>query len=252
MKVFISWSGAVSRDVAVALRDWLPLVIQAVRPYVSSEDIDPGVRWSGDIAVQLDATDFGILCVTRDNVTTPWLNFEAGALSKSVEKSRVVPFLFDLGPSDVPRGPLAQFQAVQPTRMDVLRLIRGMNEFCSALPAERLEGTVDVWWPHLEQRLQEIQEQMKSVKAVGPQRSTDDMLAELLELTRGLQRELQVVRDTRVIPGYRLTTHEERWQFFQQLRDFGYKMGQIAEILKAAGLSEDAIMHMLRIEGETP
>jgi TIR domain len=124
MKVFISWSGPTSRDVAVALRDWLPLVIQEVQPYVSSEDIDPGARWSGDIAVQLDDTDFGILCVTRDNVSTPWLNFEAGALSKSVERARVVPFLVDLGPSDIPRGPLAQFQAVQPTKADLLRLIR--------------------------------------------------------------------------------------------------------------------------------
>jgi hypothetical protein len=168
MKVFISWSGPTSRDVAVALRDWLPLVIQEVQPYVSSEDIDPGARWSGDIAVQLDDTDFGILCVTRDNVSTPWLNFEAGALSKSVERARVVPFLVDLGPSDIPRGPLAQFQAVQPTKADLLRLIRGMNDFCSALPADRLENTVDVWWPHLEQRLREIQQQTQPVRPVGP------------------------------------------------------------------------------------
>jgi len=99
MKVFISWSGPISREVAVALRDWLPSVIQAVEPYVSSEDIDPGVRWGVDIAGQLDDTEFGVLCVTRNNVTAPWLNFEAGALSKSVERSRVVPFLIDLSPS---------------------------------------------------------------------------------------------------------------------------------------------------------
>ena len=197
MKVFISWSGSLSRDVAVVLRDWLPLVIQAVRPYVSSEDIDPGARWGGDIAVQLDDTDFGILCVSRDNVTAPWLNFEAGALSKSVERSRVVPFLIDLGPSDIPRGPLAQFQAVQPTRADVLRLLRAMNDFCGAFPPERLGPTVDVWWPQLEERLQEVQQHTQSVEGVGPQRSTPDMLAELLELTRGLQRELQMTKDAR-------------------------------------------------------
>jgi TIR domain len=191
VKVFISWSGALSRDVAVALRDWLPSVIQVVEPYVSSEDIDPGARWSTDIAVQLEDTDFGILCVTRDNVETPWLNFEAGALSKSVETSRVVPFLVDLGPSDIPRGPLAQFQAVRPTRTGILRLIRGINDFCGALSPERVEGTVDVWWPHLEEILQEVQQGVQLVTEVAPQRPTADMLAELLELTRGLQRELQ-------------------------------------------------------------
>jgi TIR domain len=215
VKVFISWSGAVSRDVASALRDWLPCIIQAVQPYVSSEDIDPGVRWSGNIADQLDDTDFGILCLTRDNVTSPWLNFEAGALSKSVDRSRVVPFLVDLHPSDIPRGPLAQFQAVQPTKADVFRLVRAMNDWCSALPTERLQETVDVWWPNLEQRLHDIQQSAQLAPNAGPQRSTSDMLAELLELTRGLQRELQTARNVRPIS--RSTLLSNPFEYEQEL-----------------------------------
>jgi hypothetical protein len=114
-------------------------VLQAIEPWVSSEDIDPGLRWSSDVARQLDETDFGILCVTRSNVEAPWLDFEAGALSKSVDKSRVVPFLIDLSPSDVPRGPLAQFQAILPTEDGVLRLARAMNMLSNALSTDRLE-----------------------------------------------------------------------------------------------------------------
>ena len=192
MKVFISWSGPISREVAVALRDWLPSVIQAVEPYVSSEDIDPGVRWGVGIAGQLDDTEFGVLCVTRNNVTAPWLNFEAGALSKSVERSRVVPFLIDLSPSEIPRGPLAQFQAVRPTFVDMFRLVRGMNDLCGAVSPERLQEAVEVWWPRLEESLAVLRERtVTSVEGVRPQRSTDDMLGELLEITRGLQRELR-------------------------------------------------------------
>lgn len=101
MKVFISWSGEVSRRVAIVLRDWLPSVIQSLEPYVSSEDIDKGTRWSTDISRELDQSSYGILCVTRENLQAPWLNFEAGALSKSVDKSRVSPFLFSVKRSEI-------------------------------------------------------------------------------------------------------------------------------------------------------
>src|SRR6266403_3949719 len=100
MKVFISWSGPISNKVAVLLRDWLPSVIQAVEPYVSSEDIDKGARWSTDIAKELEAAHFGILCITPDNISAPWINFEAGALSKALDKSKVVPLLVGVKKSE--------------------------------------------------------------------------------------------------------------------------------------------------------
>jgi hypothetical protein len=40
MKIFISWSGELSHRVALELRDWLPMVINALEPYVSSKDIE--------------------------------------------------------------------------------------------------------------------------------------------------------------------------------------------------------------------
>ena len=36
MHVFISWSGERSKALAVALRDWLPLVLHYVEPWVFS------------------------------------------------------------------------------------------------------------------------------------------------------------------------------------------------------------------------
>jgi TIR domain len=101
MKVFLSWSGETSHAIAIALRDWLPSVIQFVEPYVSSEDIDKGARWSTDIAKELESSGYGILCVTPENTESPWLNFEAGALSKSIDKSRVSPLIVGLRRSEI-------------------------------------------------------------------------------------------------------------------------------------------------------
>lgn len=79
VKVFLSWSGELSHKLACAFRDWLPSVLQSIVPYVSSEDIDKGARWSTDIAQELELSAFGILLITKENLNAPWINFEAGA-----------------------------------------------------------------------------------------------------------------------------------------------------------------------------
>ena len=100
MKIFLSWSGETSRKVAVALRGWLPKVIQAIDPWMSSEDIAKGARWGSDIATQLSEADAGIICLTRENMNAPWILFEAGALSKYVDASLVCPYLYGLSLAD--------------------------------------------------------------------------------------------------------------------------------------------------------
>src|ERR1700710_2297738 len=94
MKVFISWSGPASRTMAHALKGWLPLVIPAIDPFDSNQDIANGKRWTWELADRLAKTKVGIICVTPFNLRSSWLNFEAGALSKAVDhQAHVMPIL---------------------------------------------------------------------------------------------------------------------------------------------------------------
>lgn len=189
MKIFLSWSGDISHNVSIVFRDWLPSVIQSVEPYVSSEDIDKGTRWSTDIAKELEYSSYGILCITRENIFAPWINFEAGALSKAFEKSNVTPFLFDLKRSDIKEGPLLQFQSTIFTKSDVYKLIVGINNALGdyALPLERIKKVYEVWWPELNKKLSTIQNSESIGDGESDSNSVydkNDILEELLELAR--------------------------------------------------------------------
>lgn len=111
MKIFLSWSGNSSREIAKALREWIPSVIQQVEAYVSSEDIRKGARWAVEISSELEGSSFGILCIVPGNSDAPWIAFEAGALSKSLKHSHVIPLLIGVGREELSGGPLAQFQS---------------------------------------------------------------------------------------------------------------------------------------------
>ncbi len=183
-KVFISWSGELSRILAEALREWLPSALQYVKPYFSPEDIEKGTKWNTEIAKELELADIGIICLTHNNIEKPWILFEAGALSKSIDKSRVCTLLFDIEPADV-KGPLTSFQSTRFQRDDFKRLITTINNSAeeSKLDAAVLENVFEMWWPRLEEKINNILgsgvEQEKEDR-----RSERDMLEEVLELTR--------------------------------------------------------------------
>lgn len=194
MKVFLSWSSALSHRVACELRDWLPSVLQAIKPYVSSEDIDKGTRWSTDIAKELEAASYGIICVTYENLDAPWVHFEAGALSKSLEKANVVPFLFGVKRSEV-QGPLLQFQSVIFEKDDVEKLVRGLNkrlESDEQLSDDAVGKAFKVWWPQLKEALDGLEraEPARGEKGKAKGAGQPQILEEILELVRTQQRML--------------------------------------------------------------
>jgi hypothetical protein len=212
MKVFLSWSGEVSKQVALALRDWLPKVIQAIEPWMSSEDIEKGTRWSSDIAKELATTKAGIVCVTPDNQNAAWLNFEAGALSKTVEKEMVCPYLFELKSSDL-IGPLVQFQAAEANKADTLRLLSTLNRAITPKPLSdtMLSEAFENWWGKFESRIAAIS--LAAPIEIIP-RTTGDMIEEVLDIVR------EQARSTKEL----LATVAQRTQIWNDL--YGYRAEQ--------------------------
>jgi hypothetical protein len=157
LKVFISWSGEKAKDFALELRDWLPFVIQDLVPWVSDVDIDSGTMSMSDIHTQLSETQYGIICTTAENQAKPWINYEAGALWKSVldSKSNVVPLLIDLD-RDAVTSPLRNFQSRvishKGTRESEFRkLISSLNSARTSPIAQHvLEESFLVQWPKME------------------------------------------------------------------------------------------------------
>jgi hypothetical protein len=160
VKVFLSFSGEASRNIALALREWLPKVIQAVKPFIS-EEIGKGERWSEDLAEELNETDFGIICITKYNSCMPWINFEAGAVSKAIPKAVqepwVVPFLFKTDRAEVSE-PLKQFQVATADKDGVFRMLVSLNNRLGEgqLTRELLGQEFEKWWPELEAKLDDL------------------------------------------------------------------------------------------------
>ena|SRR5947209_10750280 len=80
LNAFISWSGARSRRVANALYEWLRDVFIdcPLNLFVSNNDIRGGADWHPELIDCLRQSRFGILCITPENRTAPWLMFESG------------------------------------------------------------------------------------------------------------------------------------------------------------------------------
>lgn len=182
MLVFISWSGNRSKYIAEALRTWLKDVIQSIEPWVSSEDIRKGDRWNIKVAKNLEKASFGILCLTRENLSEPWLLFEAGALAKTLVKSSVCPYLIGLKPSDL-RGPLVQFQAAIANEAQTKKLVHSINKSQNegSLTDGQIDRSFKRCWPDFEQTLRSIPGEESELPDL---RSDRELLEEILNRVR--------------------------------------------------------------------
>jgi hypothetical protein len=180
MRVFISWSGDPARVVAKALGFFIGECIQAAKPWMSDE-IPKGEPWSDAILTQLQESHVGIVCVTRENQTSPWLLFEGGALAKN--KALHV-FLIDAIPTDI-GPPFGMYQHTRATQDEVLKLLLTID---AKLPAdqrrgeERLKKSTEKNWPELDVAIH--QAKGMAPKDNKPRRADRELLEEVLSIVR--------------------------------------------------------------------
>jgi len=199
MEIFISWSGPKSQALASALHGWLPKIVNAFKPWLSSSDLDKGTRWGSEVAARLKQSRAGIICLTPGNLHSDWILFEAGALSKQVEHTFVCPLLIGLEPTDL-KGPLAQFQATRVNKLETLHLLKTLNKAAAeeAMPDAHINEVFEMWWPTLETELKKLPDETQEA-AARPKRSERDLLEEILNLVRSQTREAPALQPRAIV-----------------------------------------------------
>jgi hypothetical protein len=183
VNVFISWSGERSRALAESIYEWLPNVIQSIDAFISTRDIHTGSRWNEVLGAHLENADLGIFCMTEDNLDSRWIHYEAGAIAKNREKSRVIPLLFNISKGQIEQ-PLAQFNLAVYDEAGVFGVLESLN-LVSTNPLREhvLKINFDKHWPDLAAKVQQVLSEV-ALGQPAPYRDTKDILSELLDLTR--------------------------------------------------------------------
>lgn len=236
MKVFISWSGEKSRRIAELIDEWLQCTIQSCQPWLSSRSIDRGALWFSEITAELADTTIGVICLTKENKDKPWILFESGALAKGLNSNRVCTLLIDLQPTDL-ENPLAQFNHTIYSKDSLKQLLSTINSLSeSPLKPAILEKVFEKYWPEFELKfdaiLAEVQTQMPS-----PKRDQNDILTEILNTIRGLDRRMVRIEDKTSFPDNNPTP---------VIKDRMYSAVKLAEGLLNQGFDkDDALAHVL-------
>lgn len=153
-KVFISWSGELSKQVAALLKKWLPTIIQELDPFFSQKDVSKGGRAMEDIINAMKQSKVAISCLTKGNQEKPWIEYEGGFLDGC--KVPVCGFLINLTDKEV-SYPLKQFQLTAFDKEDILDLLKTINKKCeNTIEASLLEEIFETRWPSFEKEFKSI------------------------------------------------------------------------------------------------
>lgn len=155
MHVFISWHGEKSLAYAERLKELIENCIQSITVFCSNQDIHNGDNWSKVLFEELSCAKYSIVCLTKDNIKEPWINFEAGAIANKLD-NKMTTLLIDLKPSDL-FSPLSLFQATKLEKQSIQNMILAINETLpNKIERSRVIDSFDVFYEVFEKKIQSI------------------------------------------------------------------------------------------------
>lgn len=215
MKVFLSWSGDKSKEVAELFNWWIKCVLQSSEPWISTHDIESGTQWNNEISGELASSSLGIICLTKENQKRPWILFEAGALAKGLSENKVCPFLIDLEPKDI-EGPLSQFHHSLPKKEGVFKLIKTINSSLGKreLPLDVLNKVFNTYWNQFEKEFKDINRKFKAEKKEIQEKVEEDekdILKEILYSLNSMDRRMRNVerKENRIFTESKISFNKE-------------------------------------------
>lgn len=201
VEIFVSWSGAKSKEIAELLKIWLHNVLQSLKVWVSTENIDTGAMWFAQICEQIKKVNNSIIVVTKENKDNPWIMFEAGALCRGDDNNRVNVLLVDVEPEDI-RQPLASFNMVKADKDGMKKMMRDINKRATAEHPNSDQNLEDVdlctsfekWYSEFKEKFAEIMEKYPADDDLTPKTKMEHMQEEILASTRTIEHALIELR----------------------------------------------------------
>jgi hypothetical protein len=159
MSVFICWSGTRSHRIALAIKALLHRTVPALereRAVFVSDGIAKGETWFSSIVTELNRAKAGIVCLTGENLHSPWMHFEAGALARGLSArpaagvrrgthgDRLFTVIHGITGADTD-GPLSAYQATSTTRRDMSALVQTLRALFDDTAKAEQEIRDDAW-----------------------------------------------------------------------------------------------------------
>lgn len=167
-KIFISWSGENSKQIAKELKNTLENDIFAntgLECFVSDVDISSGDDWWNKIKKELKTCKLGIVCITKENLKAPWIFFESGAMV--ARDLKVIPLLINCGFNSLNGTPISSKHMVDFYSKDkFFQMIGNINKELSLMSVskENLDIISENGYSKLVTKLSPILKKLKALR----------------------------------------------------------------------------------------